>query len=223
MKTLVNLIRLFIMVSIAKPIMIVIKRVIVSLDVPRKVNEFILYAQSIHNSMSASTVYAASAAHLATLATDLATLIACQTASKTTPPTKTTADRNTAWNAAKADLRVLKADVQILVDNSPANALEIIKDAGMKAKDENKAGKRKSSAKNGVVAGTVDLVGEGPGPHDFQMSTDNKTWIPCESSRTQKLTVIGLTSGVVYYFQNRQMLTHGVRTAWTASVSVRVN
>jgi hypothetical protein len=223
MKTLGKLIKLFILISFVKPIRVVIKHVTVALDMPTKVPEFIVYAQSIHNSMSASTVYAASAAHLATLATDLATLIANQTACKTTPPTKTTADRNTAWTAVKADLRVLKADVQILVDNSPASALEIIHDAGMKEKGENNGGKRKSSAKNGTVEGTVDLVGEGPGPHDFQMSTDNKTWIPCESSRTQKLTVTGLTSGVVYYFQNRQMLTHGLRTAWTASVSVRVN
>ncbi len=223
MKTLVNLIRLFIMVSIAKPIMIVIKRVIVSLDMPRKVAAFIEYAGTIHNSMAASTVYAASAAHLATLSTDLGTLTTTQTACKTKPPTKTTADRNTVWNAAKADLRVLKADVQILADASPALAIEIIHDAGMNSKDESNAGKRKSSAKNGLIAGTVDLVGEGPGPHDFQMSTDNKTWVPCESSRTQKLLVTGLTSGTVYYFQNRQMLTHGLRTAWTASVSVRVN
>jgi hypothetical protein len=223
MKTLGKLIRLFIMISIAKPIKVVIKRVIVVLDMPTKVPAFIEYVGTIHNSMAASNVYSASAAHLATLLTDLTSLSTTQTASKTNPPTKTTADRNTAWKLVKDDLRALKADVQILADANPANALEIIHDAGMKAKNEAIHEKRKSSAKAGLIAGTVDLVGEGPGPHDFQMSTDNKTWVPCESSRTQKLTVTNLTSGIVYYFQNRQLLTHGLRTAWTASVSVRVN
>src|SRR5208283_4994302 len=133
------------------------------------------------------------------------------------------ADRNTSWDVVKAILRVLKSDVQILADASPENAIAIINDSGMKVKADTTPGKHKNTAKNGVAEGSVDLVGEGPGPHEFQMSTDNKTWIPCEPSRTQKLTVPNLTLGTLYYFQNRQMLTHGLRTAWTASVSVRVN
>ena len=145
MKTIAKLIRVIYLIAISKPIKVVIKRVIVVLDMPTKVQALIEYAGTIHNSMSASTVYSASAAKLATLATNLAALITNQTASKTKPPTKTTADRNTSWNDVKDNLRALKADVQILADASPASALEIIHDAGMKAKDESNGGKRKSS------------------------------------------------------------------------------
>ena len=223
MKISENSVKSIIMISISKPIKVVVKRVIAVLDMPKKVLAFIEYAGTIHDLMTASSVYSASATHLAILETDLFTLTADQTACKTKPPTKTTADRNTIWETVKNDLRTLRSDVQILANASPENAIEIIVNAGMKVKDEITHGKRKSSAKNGVATGSVDLVGEGAGPHEFQMSTDNKTWTPIPSSRTEKSIVLNLTPGTVYYFQNRRMLTKGVKTAWTESVSIRVN
>jgi hypothetical protein len=66
------------------------------------------------------------------------------------------------------------------------------------------------------------LEGEGAGPHEFQISTDNKTWTLLPASRTEKTVVLNLVPGTVYYFQNRQMLTKGLKTAWTESISHRV-
>ena len=222
MKTIGNLIRLFIMVSISKSIKVVVKRVIAVLAFPTNVPAFIKYAETIHDSMKASTVYSASAAHLTTLANDTATLQLYETACKTKPPTKTIADRNGVIVTVKADLRSARSDVQILADANPNNAIQIITDAGMKVKLESLPGKRKSTAKDSAEQGSVDLEGEGAGPHEFRMSTDNKTWIPLEASITEKLTVTGLTSGTLYYFQNRQMLAKGVKTAWTDSIEFRV-
>jgi hypothetical protein len=201
---------------------LVIKRVIAVLNFPRNISKFIEYAGIIHNSMASSAVYSGSVAKLATLASDLASLGAAETACKTKPPTKTTADRNIVKRMVENDLRALRSDVQILADASPANAISIITDAGMQVKNESVHGKRKSTAKDGDVTGSVILEGEGAGPHEFQISTDNKTWTLLPASRTEKTVVLNLVPGTVYYFQNRQMLTKGLKTAWTESISHRV-
>jgi len=207
---------------IGPAVKVVIRRVIVALNFPREISKFIEYAGKIHNSMSASPVYSGSAAKLATLATDLATLVADETACDTKPPTKTKADRNAAKKVVENDLRSLRSDVQALADATPVNAVSIITDSGMSVKKESPHGKSKGSAKDGELIGSVELEGDGPGPHEFQMSTDNKTWIALPSSRTRKTIVVGLTSGTLYYFQNRQMLTKGLKTAWTESITLRV-
>ena len=224
MKTLSTLTRVFVMVLAPKSITlkVVIRRVIAALNFPREISKFIEYAGKIHDSMKASTVYSGSAAKLATLATDTTTLTADETACNTKPPTKTKSDRNITLDAVKTDLRSLRADVQSLADASPKNALSIITDSGMSIKKESIRGKSVSTVKEDVAEGSVDLEGEGPGPHEFQMSIDNKTWIPLPSSRTRKTVVSNLTIGTLYYFQNRQMLTKGKKTAWTASISIRV-
>jgi hypothetical protein len=224
MKKLTHLVSVIVMAifPIGPAVKVVIRRVIVALNFPREISKFIEYAGKIHNSMTANAAYAASAAKLATLATDLATLVADETATETKPPTKTKADRNTALNVVKNDLRSLRSDVQALCDATPSNALQLIADSGMSVKKETLHSKSKGSAKDGEVLGSVELEGDGPGPHEFQMSTDNKTWIALPSSRTRKTVILGLTSGTLYYFQNRQMLTKGLKTAWTESITLRV-
>jgi hypothetical protein len=77
-------------------------------------------------------------------------------------------------------------------------------------------------AKDGTEEGTVWLVGEGSGPHEWRISTDEKTWINLPSTRGAKTLVTDLISGQVYYFQNRLIVSGTEKDEWRQSVKFRV-
>lgn len=83
-------------------------------------------------------------------------------------------------------------------------------------------GKQQNTVVDGVKEGTVDLIAEGSGPHEWRKSTDEKEWTPLPASRTSKTTAKDLKSGELYSFQNRMMLTNDEKTEWSQSVKIRV-
>lgn len=200
----------------------IVKRITVVLKFPSKITAIILLAKTIYKAMSGNTNFPNSSTKLTTLNNDIAALDAAQTACTTTPPSGSTDARNVALEAVKNDLRALRNDVQTAADAAPTKAEAIITSASMEAKKATTHQKQQNTVKDGSVEGTVLLIGEGSGPHEWRMSTDDSTWIQLPASRTSKTSVADLTPGTLYYFQNRRMLANDVKTEWSQSVKIRV-
>jgi len=199
-----------------------VKRVTVALNFPLRNTEFILLAKAIYKSMFNNPSFTASTAKIALLNTDILVLDTAQVACRTTPPTGSVDDRNVAMEIVKNDLRSLRNDVQELSYANPAQAEAIITSAGMSTKKANTHSNPRNTAKNGVEEGSVQLIGEGAGVHEWRMSVDNIEWTLLPPSRTRKTNVLHLTPNNIYYFQNRRMLYRDEKTEWSQSVKIRV-
>lgn len=137
--------------------------------------------------------------------------------------TKGTSDLvNALINTVHNDLLTIMTMVQNKADSNPAIAEVVIEGAGFDVKKSRSKGKQQNSVKDGADEGSVDLIAEGPGPHEWRMSKDEITWISLESSYTSKTTVSNLTPGDKYFFQNRQLLSRGRKAEWSQSVAIRV-
>ena len=201
----------------------VAKLITVVLNFPTVIAVFIVYAKAIYMAMFENPNFTASAAKITKLNTDIIALDAAETGCKTSPPIKTVEERNAALEKVKADLRSLRNDVQEAADDDPANAEAIIASSGMSAKFRGHHGKQQNTANNGVEQGSVDLIAEGAGAHEWRISIDEINWTLLPSSWTTKTTVTNLTPGTVYYFQNRRMLPNNQKSEWCQSVKIRVN
>ena len=198
-----------------------IKSVIATLNLPTMVSVLIIFAKAVYKAMLNNPYFAGSAAKLVIFNTDTITLENAEVACKTKPPTGTTQTRDAAKQVVYADLRTLRNDVQAAADANPAKALAIIASAAMGTKQESSPRKQQNTAKDSVEEGCVDLIGIGPGQHDWRQSTDDTSWIFLPASRTAKTTVTNLEPNKVYFFQNRQMFPKDVKGEWSPSIKIR--
>lgn len=199
-----------------------IKRILVALNLPSQIGDFIIFAKAIYKAMVSSVHFTASASKISKLNADILALDMAETACNTKLPTGSVEARNACVELVKADLRSLCKDVQDVADSDPANAQAIIVSAGMSVKKMPSHAKQQNTAKDGAEEGTVELTAEGAGAHEWRMSTDDETWSLLPASFTSKTTVNRLTSGLVYYFQNRRLMSNDEKTDWSQSVKIRV-
>lgn len=202
----------------------VIIRHIVAVQKPGKgINDFILNAKGVYKSMNGNAVYPAAALSITLLQfnTDINVLDSMESDLHSVPPKCTTAQRDSAKKVLDKDLRFLLSDVQKLADNSPANAETIITSAGFAVKNSS-IGQKFVGAKNTDVSGTIIIKSGEPGPHEWEQSTDEKSWLGLRPTTGGKKTVSGLDAGSVYYFRNRPILTKGEEGAWCDPMLIRV-
>lgn len=204
---------------------VVIKKVVAVLDFPRDIDDFITYANTIHNSMRNNSLFAGLAAKLAALLGNIGTLQSDETATKTKPPTKTVEERNASLVIVQNNLRGLRNDVQTLADADIPNAETIITTAGMKVKKQGGINKQNFTAKNGEVSGTIDLAAKGVkerSAHDWAKSVDNEvTWISLTPTLAAHTTDTGLTKGDFIVYRHRTILKDGP-TDWSDPIEVVV-
>ena len=202
--------------------MVLLKDPIVVLNAPTVVTEVINYSKGIGNAMSDNSYFEDSASKLVKFKADIQVLDTIEANCSTNPPTASIGARNKALRTVQAGMRSLRSDVQLVVDENPTNAVAIASSANMSIKKQGAHGKRKNTAEDGIEEGTVNLTGEGAGPHEWRISTDEIAWTLLPSSRTAKTTVENLTLGTVYSFQNRMMLVNNEKSEWSQSVKIRV-
>jgi hypothetical protein len=200
----------------------IIRHILAVLNFPAKISYFLLYAKSIYKAMNGNPLFTSVSTQVTALNTDITLLDTLETAAKSR--TVGTVDaRNAQVEVVKNDLRLMRNLVQALADATPAKAEQIITSAGMTVKKTGQHGRHTNLAVNYTEPGTVLLTGEGTGPHEWRMSTDEINWTPLPASRSSKTIVSGLTPNTKYYFQNRQILTKGLKSEWSPVFSIRVN
>jgi hypothetical protein len=193
------------------------KRVIAVLDMPKDIDDFITFANSIHDSMAASAYFTTLAAKITTLDTNTGLLTAANNGTKTVPPTVTIAARDIELNKVQNNLRGLRDDVQGLADAQPTDIAEdIILTAGMKVKKQGAINKQDLAIKDGPVSGSVTAVAKGSdisrSAHDWWYSIDGgETWIPATPTIQATTVIEGLTRGTEVIVRHREILPEGPR------------
>jgi hypothetical protein len=197
-------------------------RAVVVLNMPKSVDPFIIYAGGKYNTMSANNRYAPFSTDLATLNTDTLELNKAQTGFKSSPPSKSKAERNTLFSKSKKDIRTVAGKVQKMADDDPANAEAIITEAGFGVKKIPIRQKQKSCVTDGPESGAVYVFGEGRGAHNVRMSPDGVIWTILLASKGNRKLVAGLTAGKTYYFQTSAVLVDGAEGLWSQTMSILV-
>ncbi len=123
-----------------------------------------------------------------------------------------------------ADLHQLLAYVQQIANLTPDQAASIIESAGMGVRKP--AARTKSDlAATTVASATVKLTAKsqkGAKAHDWQYSTDGKTWIAAPSTTQSKTTIGSLPTGGLVYFRHRTLTKTGT-SDWSSPVSLAVS
>ena len=160
---------------------------------------------------------------LAILTTDINALDTAETAVKTR--TKGAAqERDAKLAVVVTDLELLRAYVQSVANAAdPANAASIAHAAGMDVRKSTATTKPDFGAKpdktlSGVVHVSVKVGGKRE-THQWQSSTDGKTWTDMPPTLQGKTTATGFQPGVTVYFRHRAVTRTGLDD-WSQPISV---
>ena len=197
----------------------------VALKLPVKVADFIVRAQTIHDTMAAnSTTLPSPSPALPVLATHIANLVTKEAAAKLRTA-GAVADRDAAKKAVSDDLSSERAYVEQLVNADPANGATIAQDAAMQLRKVPSRNKPDLALKRGAVSGTVHAVAKatkGARANDWQYSLDGgKTWVDVPPTTKASTTIQNLTPGTTVSVRQR-VLTKAGQTDWGQPVSTLV-
>jgi hypothetical protein len=189
---------------------------------PPKVNDFILYAESIYNKMNGNTRYSSLSTKLAELLTAIGKLYDEQALCTMKPPKGNTLTRNNYLAAVKMIIRDLGNSVQIMANADLPNAETIITDAGFAVKKS--GGKRPigSTITDGPVSGSVTVTAPGKGPHLWRVSSDNESFTIKTGSKKSTITMYNFPLKQMLYVQSGQVTDDGSEPAWSQSMSILV-
>jgi hypothetical protein len=183
----------------------------------------ILRATAIVNAMAANKVtFPSPYPALTQVTADIATLTAAETALKNRSGTK--AARDDARNKLVTDMAQLRAYVEQLANATPTQAAIIAEDAAMTLKKPGARHKNDLTVKQ-IVSGSIKVVAknaQGARSHEWQVSTDGKTWTNAPPSAQATTVIDNLQVGVLTYFRQRVITKTGA-SDWSAPVSMIVS
>ncbi len=197
----------------------------VALKLPGKVADFIVRAQSIHDTMGANAKALPSPTPaLTTLASHISDLVIKEAATKART-TGAAADRDAAMKIVADDLNSERAYVEQLVNADTANAVTIAEDAGMMLRKVTPRNKPDLATKPGATSGTVRVFAKatkGAKTNFWQYSTDGgKTWIDMLPTTGANTSLDDLTPGTIVSFRQRVITKMGLGD-WGQPVSTLV-
>jgi hypothetical protein len=197
----------------------------VILKMPIKVADFIVRAQTIHDTMAANPkTFPSPSPALTVLAADIADLVTKE-ASARARTVGAVADRDAARKAVSDDLSGEQAYVEQLVNADPANGAIIAQDAGMQLRKVLSRNKPDLALKKGAVSGAVRVFAKatkGARANEWQQSLDGgKTWIDLPPTTKASTAIQNLTPGVTVSIRQR-VLTKAGQSDWGQPVSTLV-
>jgi hypothetical protein len=199
------------------------KRLIVAMNMPRRIHDFIYQAEFIASCLANDPIYAAATPPPATVEAHLATLH--QAAQNVyTRALGSVEARNAALATVQNDLQALCTFVQQLAEASPEDGPAIIANAGMSIKNATGPVKSGFVVKQGKVSGTARLIARAEGTrasYEWQCSLDGETWLSLEPTMEASQDVSGLVPGTLYFFRYRSLTKAGVGD-WSQVVSLCV-
>jgi hypothetical protein len=200
------------------------KRIIAVLNEPRRIHEYVVYAQFVVERVAADPIFVSPRPPIAVLRADVAALRAATVAGLTGTAGAAAARRGRA-RKVHGDLTTLKCYVQEVADQHPREeAPSIIARAGMSVKNARGPSKPWFEAKQLSVSGEVHLfvrAAKGRASYDWQYATDPEHWLPGPRTVGADATLYGLVPGTVYYFRYRTVTSEGV-SDWSQVISLLV-
>ena len=180
-------------------------------------------AQKVHDGMSNNVLFPSPSISMAQLAND----ITAYQASLSGTGKLSTAEKKSLKRKLATDLKHLRNDVQIVVEQQTnvADALKVATGAGMTLKKTTKRNKPELAAKYTGISGVVELDAKAVAPsasYYWQFSLDAKNWSSVPETMKHVTVISGLTPGQTYYFRFRALTRKGMRD-WSQVVSVIVH
>jgi len=172
---------------------------------PKSVVSQIALAKAIAAAMgNSATTFPAPTPPLATLDADIDTLVSAETLAGTKAKGAAAA-RNDKLAIVIADLEQERAYVQKVVDQNPGHAETIAQAAGMALRKVSSRNVPALSIKPSTVSGKVEVRAKAVkyAAHDWEYSTDGKTWTSLPTTMQAKTTLTGLTAGPTVYVRHR--------------------
>jgi hypothetical protein len=199
-------------------------RTLVALNLPDQVPALLGVVEVILQGMTGNPFFPAPTPSLATVAAALADLRDAEVATLTR--TRGTAEvRNEKLAALHSLLHRLKAYVQGVADDNPAQAAGIIESAGMNAWKAGPGGKAAFDVRAGAVNGTVRMAVRAAAKdatYEWQWSADGgKTWTTAPATQQAKTVLTGLPSGVMCLFRYHAVTRKGTSN-WSEPVAFRM-
>jgi hypothetical protein len=202
-----------------------IHRAIVSLNVPTKNADVIVYGTNIVQNMTTNPSFPTPTPSVATILAAVNDLHTAETA--TLSRTKGAATvRNDKRAALVALLQQLRAYVQTVADATPENGAAIIESSGLAVRKVTTRGKRPFGAKQGTLSGSAQVTAVSAGSrasYEWQSSIDGgKTWVAAPSTTRGKTTITGLPPGTSVQFRYLSVTPKGGQSDWSQPTSLIV-
>jgi hypothetical protein len=200
-----------------------IHRATISLAIPDRVADLVLYANNVVQKMTNNPSFPAPTPTLAALAAASADLHAAETAALSR--TKGTATvRNGKRAVLVSLLQQLRGYVQAIADATPENGAAIIESAGLAVRRIPTPQKRPFAVKQGALSGSAVVTALAAGPrssYEWQYSTDGgKTWVFAPATTQGRTTVTGLPPGATVQFRYLHVTPKGGQGDWSQPLSL---
>jgi predicted phage tail protein len=202
-----------------------IHRATISLDVPTRIADVILYANNIVQKMTSNPSFPAPTPTIAALTAAVDDLHAAETATLSRARGTATV-RNDKRTVLVSLLQQLRGYVQSVADATPESGAAIIQSAGLAVRKITAPGKRAFAARAGALAGSAIVTAAVAGPrsaYEWQYSTDGgKTWVSAPTTTQSKTTIAGLPPGTTVQFRYLAVTPKGGQGDWSQPVSALV-
>jgi hypothetical protein len=202
-----------------------IHRAIISLAIPVKIADVILYANNIVQKITSNPSFPTPTPTVAALNAAVSDLHTAETAALSRATGAATV-RNDKLATLVSLLQQLRGYVQSIADATPENGAAIIESAGLAVRKITAHGKRAFAAKPGALSGSTIVTAVSAGPrssYEWQYSTDGgKTWVFAPATTQGKTTVAGLPAGTTVQFRYLAVTPKGGQGDWSPAVSLLV-
>jgi hypothetical protein len=202
-----------------------IHRATISLDVPTKIADVLLYANNIVQKLTNNPSFPTPIPTVAALTAAINDLHAAETAALSRTTGAATV-RNDKLTVLVSLLQQLRGTVQAVADASPENGAAIIESAGLAVRKVATRAKRTFGAKPGALSGQAIVTAVSAGPrssYEWQYSADGgKTWVFAPATTQGKTTVTGLPSGTTVQFRYLAVTPKGGQGDWSQPVTLLV-
>jgi hypothetical protein len=202
-----------------------IHRATITLGIPGKVADLILYATNIVQKVTNNPSFPTPTPTVAVLAAAVNDLHDAETTALSRAKGSATV-RNDKRTALVALLQQLDGYVQSVADATPENGAAIIESAGLTVRKSTPRGKRPFAARPGALSATAVVTAVSAGQrssYEWQYSTDGgKTWVFAPATTQGKTTIAGLPSGTTVQFRYLAVTPKGGQGDWSAAVSLLV-
>jgi hypothetical protein len=202
-----------------------IHRATISLGIPKKNADVILYASNIVQKMTGNPAFSTPTPTLAALTAATNDLHSAETAALSRAKGSATV-RDDKRTVLVSLLQQLDGYVQSIADATPENGAAIIESAGLAVRKMTAHGKRAFAAKQGALAGSATLTAATAGPrssYEWQYSIDGgKSWAFAPATTQGKTAVAGLPSGTTVQFRYLAVTPKGGQGDWSPAVALLV-
>ena len=202
-----------------------IHRVTISLDVPTKIADVLLYGNTIVQKMTSNPSFPTPTPTVAALTAALSDLHVAETAALSRAKGAATV-RNDKLTILVSLIQQLRGYVQGVADATPENGAAIIESAGLAVRKIPAHARRVFAVKPGALSGQAIVTAASAGPrsaYEWQYSTDGgKTWVFAPATTQGKTTVTGLPAGTTVQFRYLAVTPKGGQGDWSPAVTLLV-